>query len=63
MAETSERFAHALWEDVREIETEEGLTQASEPGAQASDLLLLTLLDTAQILCLPASNQVRKHFR
>lgn len=56
------RFGHALWKDVREIEMEEGLIQASEPGAQASDLLL-TLLDTAQILCLLASNQVRKCFR
>ena len=56
------RFGQALWKDVREIEMEEGLIQASEPGAQASDLLL-TLLDTAQILGLLASNQVRKCFR
>lgn len=34
------RFGHALWKDIREIEMEEGLIQASEPGAQASDLLL-----------------------
>ena len=62
MAETHVRFGHALWKDVRDIEMEEGLIRASEPGAQASDLLL-TLLDTAQILCLLASNQVRKHFK
>ena len=33
VAETHVRFGHALWKDVREIKTEEGLIQASEPEA------------------------------